>query len=112
MFDLRRYQEAVLSGHILSDGTPPVAYAALGLASEAGEVAALLQKGCYAGAEAISVGRMLEEMGDVLNFLSYLSGLFGFGIDELARMNAEKLALRYPERYAHLVSPETEVVDG
>lgn len=80
---------------------PGLAPLVLGLASEAGEVAAELekaarqdQKGC---SEAQLRERLLEEAGDVLWNLTRLVDTLGSSLHEVAEANLARLHVRYRE---------------
>lgn len=74
-----------------------VVYPALGLASEAGEVAGKIKKvlrdqgGEF---EAAPVEALKGELGDVLWYVAVLAADLGLSLDEIAAENLEKLASR------------------
>jgi NTP pyrophosphatase (non-canonical NTP hydrolase) len=94
--DLNHYQQAARSTAIYADHHRAI-YPALGLASEAGEVAGKIKKvlrdqdGDFARAplEAIK-----DELGDVLWYVAVLAGDLGLSLDEIAAANLDKLASR------------------
>jgi NTP pyrophosphatase (non-canonical NTP hydrolase) len=94
--DLNEYQQAARRTAIYADHHR-VIYPALGLASEAGEVAGKVKKvlrdqgGDFTKAprEAIK-----EELGDVLWYVAVLAGDLGLSLDEVAGANLGKLASR------------------
>jgi NTP pyrophosphatase (non-canonical NTP hydrolase) len=94
--DLNDYQQAARRTAIYAEGHR-VIYPALGLASEAGEVAGKIKKvlrdqgGDFARAplEAIK-----DELGDVLWYVAVLAGDLGLSLDEIAAANLSKLASR------------------
>jgi NTP pyrophosphatase (non-canonical NTP hydrolase) len=74
-----------------------LAYPALGLAGEAGEVAEHAKKAIRDDAGAISEERraaMAAELGDVLWYTAQLASELGLGLDEIAQANLDKLASR------------------
>jgi NTP pyrophosphatase (non-canonical NTP hydrolase) len=80
-----------------------IIYPALGLASEAGEVADKIKKLIrdenikFDGKEELSDrqrAEILYELGDVLWYVAALSRDLGVSLNELAHMNLEKLRLR------------------
>ena len=89
-------------------------HAALMLASEAGEVAGLVQKGYQAvpvpesGATrpagdvlaGIDRAKMIDELGDVRFALEIMLLATGVTMDEIERRNVEKLAERYPTGFS------------
>lgn len=74
-----------------------LAYPALGLAGEAGEVAEHAKKairddgGVVAGARRAA---MAAELGDVLWYVAQLASELGLDLDEIAQANLDKLASR------------------
>jgi NTP pyrophosphatase (non-canonical NTP hydrolase) len=74
-----------------------VVYPALGLASEAGEVAGKIKKvlrdqgGEF---EAAPVEALKDELGDVLWYVAVLAADLGLSLDEIAAENLDKLASR------------------
>ncbi|MDE3070591.1 MAG: nucleoside triphosphate pyrophosphohydrolase family protein [Acidobacteriota bacterium] len=74
-----------------------LAYPALGLAGEAGEVAEHVKKAIRDDGGAIGEERraaMSRELGDVLWYLAQLATELGLDLDEIASQNIEKLASR------------------
>lgn len=66
-------------------------HCAIGLASEAGEFAALVNKQIYKPSKKITRQMMLDELGDVFYNVVIAAHLLGVTIDELDQINAEKL---------------------
>lgn len=95
---LTEYQRQVRGGLLVWPGVDAVAHCALGLAGEAGEVADLVKKSQYLG-RALNAGGVVEELGDVLWYLTYLAGVFGLSLTDLAGANLYKLEARHPDVY-------------
>lgn len=74
--------------------------AALGLASEAGEVAQLVRKRDFEGC-VLSTGSMLMELSDVLHYLILACSCYGLTLDELAEINMVKCHARDIGQGAH-----------
>ena len=94
--DFKDYQRAAARTAIYS-GAHRVVYPALGLASEAGEVAGQIKKVLRDQAgdfEAAPVEALRDELGDVLWYLATLATDLGLSLDEIAERNLEKLACR------------------
>ena len=72
-------------------------HAVLGLASEAGEVAGLLQK-VYQG-HPFDPERAKKELGDCLWMIAEACEALGFGMDEVMQQNIDKLRARYPDGF-------------
>jgi NTP pyrophosphatase (non-canonical NTP hydrolase) len=74
-----------------------LAYPALGLCGEAGEVAELVKKALRDEGGALSAerrDRLAQELGDVLWYLAQLTTEAGLDLDAIATANLEKLASR------------------
>jgi NTP pyrophosphatase (non-canonical NTP hydrolase) len=110
--DLRQYQLVVLKGMRVQEGVGRVPHAALGLTGEAGEVADIIKKSQYEGGR-LDILHLIEELGDVLWYLTFLAGTFGWTLDELASLNIEKLKARKPEVYGKVrTTPEDPCKEG
>lgn len=72
-------------------------HAVFGLASEAGEVAGILQKQ-YQGHE-FDVEHMKKELGDCLWMIAEACDSLGFSMDDVMWLNIDKLNARYPEGF-------------
>ena len=66
-------------------------HVAMGLNSEAGEFASLIDKQVYKPSKQITREMMLDELGDIWYNVVIAAHLLGVTIDELDQMNAEKL---------------------
>jgi NTP pyrophosphatase (non-canonical NTP hydrolase) len=94
--DLKDYQEAARRTAIYAEHHR-VLYPALGLASEAGEVAGKIKKvlrdqgGDFARAP---VEAIKDELGDVLWYVAVLAGDLGLALEDIAAANLSKLASR------------------
>jgi len=74
-----------------------LAYPALGLAGEAGEVAEHAKKAIRDDSGVVSPERrekMAKELGDVLWYVAQLASELGLDLDEIAETNLEKLLSR------------------
>jgi len=74
-----------------------LAYPALGLAGEAGEVAEHAKKAIRDDAGAVTHERraaIAKELGDVLWYVSQLASELGLDLDEIAQVNLDKLLSR------------------
>ena len=74
-----------------------LAYPALGLAGEAGEVAEHAKKAIRDDAGSVSSERrekMAKELGDVLWYVAQLASELGLDLDEVAQANLDKLLSR------------------
>lgn len=92
---LNEYQLKARATAIYADGKMPlerITYAALGLCGEAGEVAERVKKFLREDTGELSV---IDELGDVLWYLSSLAYECGLTLDDVADYNLEKLADRH-----------------
>lgn len=70
----------------------------LGLAGEAGECCDLLKKRKYQDGREIKE-QMIDELGDVLWYVSEAAAAIGVWLDDIAQHNIEKLQKRYPKGF-------------
>lgn len=94
--DFRDYQKAATKTALYADAYR-VTYPALGLASEAGEVAGKVKKvlrdrgGDFNGDQ---IDAIADELGDVLWYVATLAADLGIDMDKIAAGNVEKLRSR------------------
>ena len=74
-----------------------VRHALFGIASETGELLGLWQKAMQG--HIIDDEHMLKECGDILWMLAELLTAKGYTLDDVARMNIDKLRARYPDGF-------------
>lgn len=79
------------------DATGRLNHSVFGLASEAGEVAGLLQK-TYQG-HAFDSNHMKKELGDCLWMIAEACDALGTTMDDVMQMNIDKLRARYPDGF-------------
>lgn len=96
--ELNEYQKKALETAI-HDEKHKIIYAALGLGNEAGEVLGKVKKWLRGddGEGEMSVERrqaLKEELGDVLWYLAVLANDLDLELDDIARVNVEKLKSR------------------
>ena len=92
----------------ITDPQVMIAWNALGLAGEAGEVADLIKKGVF-HQRGLDKENLKKELGDVLWYLTALCSDLGLTLEEVMQHNIQKLQARFPEGY----DPErTSVRDG
>ena len=70
----------------------------LGMCGEAGECADLLKKHFVQGHE-LERDKLAEETGDVLWYVAETAAGLGLTLEDIARMNIEKLKRRYPDGF-------------
>jgi NTP pyrophosphatase (non-canonical NTP hydrolase) len=76
-----------------------ITYHSLKIAGEAGEIADLVGKWLGQGHE-LRKELLKEEIGDVMWHLDRLSAALGTTLEELCKLNEEKLRKRYPDGFS------------
>lgn len=71
---------------------------ALGLVCEAGEAGDIIKKVVYHGHD-LDEQELKKELGDVLWYLSNICNVLGYSLEDIAKMNMEKLKERYPNGF-------------
>lgn len=94
--NFQEYQEAAKKTAVYPSIGESFVYPAMGLAGEAGEVLEKVKKIFRDKPEQNEEWRigMAKEIGDVLWYVTILAGEFGFSLEDIARLNIEKLASR------------------
>ena len=77
--------------------------ACLGLPGEVGEVCDTVKKFIFHG-HSLNLEDIKKEIGDVMWYLAMICDSFGFDIEEIAKMNIDKLKERYPEGFSEYAS--------
>ena len=72
---------------------------ALGLCGDSGEVADLLKKHYFQGHN-LDVEHIAKELGDVAWYLAVGAYAIGFDLEEILKMNVDKLKARYPNGFS------------
>lgn len=91
-------------GHEYGDISPELMGQVLGLSDESGEVLGKFKKiirdkqGIMSDADKKEI---VKELGDVLWYVSVISHLLGYSLDDVAKMNLEKLASRQSRGQLH-----------
>ena len=95
----KEYQELAMRTAAIpeEDSNNRLRHGVFGLCSEAGEVAAIMQK-VYQG-KPFDVEHMKKEVSDVLWFVAQICNALGTDIDEIFSLNIEKLKARFPEGF-------------
>ena len=87
-----------------------LAEAAMGLCGEAGEVAELIKKHLYQG-HPLSHLEAVNELGDVLRYLTRLANLLEVELSTVALVNEDKMRRRYPHETGFTVQASLERKD-
>ena len=111
---LDEYQRLAMRTKVFGRGEAvpeALAWNALGVAGEAGEVADLIKKHVGHG-HALDGAKLTRELGDVLWYVAALAHDIGVDLSEVAAVNVEKLKARYPDGWDPARSQNREVGDG
>lgn len=73
-------------------------HAVMGLNSEAGEIAGMIQK-AYQG-HGLDRSHLIKELGDVMWFVAECCDAFNFNLDGVMQTNIKKLRSRYPDGFS------------
>ena len=79
----------------------------MGLTGECGEVVDILKKSIFHGHE-LDKHHVLEELGDVLYYLTIMTDELGASLEQVAEMNNKKLMARYEGGFSKKKSKERE----
>jgi NTP pyrophosphatase (non-canonical NTP hydrolase) len=77
-----------------------LAWNAIGLAGEAGEVADLVKKAVF-HRKGLDYEKLAKELGDVLWYVAALCSTAGLSLNDVMAANVEKLKARYPNGWDH-----------
>ena len=92
--DINNYQSKALTTFINQNGEDVTSRLVLGLVEEAGEVAGKFKKRLRGDDFEDFTSMITKELGDVLWYLSALSGDLGINLEDVAVKNYEKLKSR------------------
>ena len=76
----------------------PILNGVLGLGGETGECEDMLKKHLFQGHE-LDKTKMAKELGDVAWYLALTAYAIGYSLEDIFRMNIEKLRARYPNGF-------------
>ena len=99
MFDLNNYHGLVMRTAKTKEFNWNLIHAALGLTSEAGEFADAV-KAHVVYNKHLDHENLVEELGDLLWFITYASDALGVNLSLIAEQNIAKLRKRYPEGFS------------
>lgn len=92
-------------------------HAALGMVTEAAEIADIVKKSAFYGKK-LDKTHLKEEAGDLLYYIAVLLWNEGWTFEEVMKMNNEKLAARFPDKFQSSlainknVEAERKVLEG
>jgi NTP pyrophosphatase (non-canonical NTP hydrolase) len=92
---------------------PELLTASFGLSAEQGEFGEICKKILWQGKplNADNIYHMKRELGDVFWYLSLACTALNTTLDEILKMNIEKLSARYPDGFEILKSEERKIGD-
>ena len=100
MMSLNEYQELALrTSRADLNSEDHLTNGCLGLAGEAGECCDLLKKSKYQDGRDIK-DKMIDELGDILWYVSETATAMGVWMEKIAERNIEKLKQRYPDGFS------------
>ncbi|KEI78146.1 nucleotide pyrophosphohydrolase [Clostridium botulinum A2 117] len=96
--DFKDYEKEMkrTAGEFIKLDKNGLALGSMGISGEAGEVTDYIKKVLFYGHE-LCEDKLIEELGDVLWYITYLSKVIGSDLETIANKNIEKLKKRYPE---------------
>ena len=95
---LREFIDRIVTMNV---NVPLLLTASVGLASESGEFSEIVKKIVFQGKEYNDDVRyhMLRELGDICWYLANAANALGADLEEIVKMNVEKLEARYPNGF-------------
>lgn len=101
--ELAKRTEINYENHSLVNGVTSITqakliHAALGLTSDAGEIAACVERFVCYGHD-LDTGNLYEELGDCLWYIALACNAMDWKIEDIMAANTEKLEKRYPEKF-------------
>ena len=75
-----------------------LANCAMGLAGEAGECADIIKKHIFHGHE-LDKEHLAKELGDVAWYIAACAHVIGYELDDIFKINVDKLRARYPDGF-------------
>ena len=95
------YQEACLRTEPTDakiSGTTRIENGLMGLCGEAGEAMDILKKFLFQG-HSLDKEHLAKELGDVAWYLAVSADALGYGLEDIFKMNIDKLKARYPDGF-------------
>lgn len=106
--ELNRYQELALKTLNPELGEKDVLInGVMGLCGESGEAIDIVKKHLAQGHE-LNREALAKELGDVAWYLAETAYAIGYSLEDICRMNIEKLSKRYPEGFSSEKSQNRE----
>lgn len=97
---LNEYQDSAMrtASGSCSDNFDLLLNGAMGLNGEAGEVIDIVKKHMFQGHK-LDLNHTAKELGDALWYLAVAAKGIGYDLDDIAKINVEKLQKRYPNGF-------------
>ncbi len=83
----------------LNPSNPAFEHGVIGMAAEAGELLDIHKSQIDYG-KPVDKEHVLEEMGDLFHYMTYIMKLYGWTVEDLITHNVNKLNKRYPNGYS------------
>lgn len=75
-----------------------IVMATMGLSGEVGELNDMIKKWIFHKSD-MDITHAKKELGDILWYVACMAESFGWSLDEIMKMNIDKLEARYPEGF-------------
>jgi NTP pyrophosphatase (non-canonical NTP hydrolase) len=98
-FEAYEAERLAAQGESFTNLDRAISVGAMGLSGEVGEVVELVKKHLFHG-KVLDHDKMVRELGDVLWYVMYTANAVGSSLEEVARINNEKLRARYPNGFS------------
>ena len=95
-FDYPKFVDSLRAHSIDSKGIFDMLHSAVGISGEAGELLDHMKKAVWQDHK-LDFNYMTLELGDILFYLTSMCNCIGTDIDEVRKLNIEKLTKRYPD---------------
>lgn len=96
--ELNEYQKAAQRTSAHEESLWKIENGVLGLFGEGGECADILKKALFQG-HAFDKEHLAKELGDVMWYVAETASGLGMTLEQIARMNIDKLKARYPDGF-------------
>jgi NTP pyrophosphatase (non-canonical NTP hydrolase) len=101
--DVIEYQKATNRTRSFNTQNNALMCCALGMCGESGEVADIIKKHLFHG-HAFDEPHLIEELGDVLWYITAMANGLNIGLEEVMQKNVDKLNRRYPDGFTEEAS--------
>ncbi len=98
-------QPTALAQLVTAPDMVPLLHSVIGLTGEAGELASAIQKWMYYG-KPLDETNVVEEFGDALWYIAEGLEAIGWNMEDVMKLNIQKLQKRYPEKFTEELAAE------